>query len=96
LNTYLLVSRNAWRSPEELEEAWGRAYASCELKSRRDVRWLRTYVIDEEDGRLGSICVYEAANEGAIRKHVRRAGLPLPEIKPVASELVFLTDRART
>ena len=47
-----------------------------------DVRWIRSYVVEEGDGTLGTVCIYEATSPEAIRKHAQRADLPADEIIP--------------
>lgn len=56
------------------------------------VHWIRSYVVQEADGRLGTVCVYEAKDVEAIREHARRAGLPATEIVPVATTIVVNPD----
>jgi hypothetical protein len=59
-----------------------------------DIRWIRSYVIDEGDGRLGTVCIYEASSPEAIRDHAQRAGLPADEIIPVADTVIVRPDPA--
>jgi hypothetical protein len=58
----------------------------------REVSWLRTYALDEAGGSLGSACLYQALDPGALREHAWRAGLPADEITPVLGRLVFRED----
>jgi hypothetical protein len=37
-----------------------------------DVRWIRSYVVRDQDGRLGTFCIYEASSEAKIREHARQ------------------------
>lgn len=37
------------------------------------VRWIRSYVVEEPDGRIGTFCVYQAQDPESIRKHARQA-----------------------
>jgi Protein of unknown function (DUF4242) len=48
----------------------------------RDVRWQRSYYIDEPD-RLSSLCVYEAPSAAALAVHSRRCAQPANEIRAV-------------
>ena len=34
-----------------------------------DVAWIRSYVLEERDGSLGTVCVYQASSPEAIRRH---------------------------
>lgn len=56
------------------------------------VRWIRSYVLDEADGTLGTSCIYQAINPEAIRMHARRAGMPADEITPVAATVIVRED----
>jgi hypothetical protein len=57
-----------------------------------EVRWIRSYVLDEGDGALGTFCVYEATSPEAIRTHASRADLPVDEIIPIADTVVVRAD----
>ena len=56
------------------------------------VRWIRSYIVQEEDGRLGSVCIYQATDECAIREHAQRSGLRADEIRPVEKTVVVRAD----
>ena len=60
-----------------------------------DVRWIRSYVLEEGAGSLGTVCVYEASSPEAIRAHAERAGLPLNEIIPIADTVIVRDDPVR-
>lgn len=87
METYLIVRRNWWRTPEELREAVNRATRECERMSD-DVRWLRSYVVAENDGSLGTICIFEASGPEAIRRHAYAAAWPVDEIVAVPDVVV--------
>jgi hypothetical protein len=57
-----------------------------------DVRWIRSYVLDEGGGRLGTVCVYEASSPEAIREHASRAKLPADEVIPIADTVIVRPD----
>ena len=57
-----------------------------------DIRWTRSYVLGESDGRVGTVCIYEASSPEAIREHAARAGLAADEIIPVADTVVIRAD----
>jgi len=57
-----------------------------------DIRWIRSYVLDEGDGRVGTVCVYEASSPEAIREHAQRADLPVDEIIPVVDTVLVRPD----
>ena len=56
------------------------------------VRWIRSYVVQEEDGRLGTVCIYQAVDADAIKEHARRAGLQADEIYPVVDTVIIRED----
>jgi Protein of unknown function (DUF4242) len=57
-----------------------------------DIRWIRSYVLDEGDARLGTVCIYEASSPQAIREHASRAELAADEIIPVADTVIVRAD----
>jgi uncharacterized protein DUF4242 len=90
-NTYAIFRRGAWDTAEELKHA---AESSAREGERmiEQVSWIRSYVVAEPDGSLGTICIYEASTPEAIRKHAERAGLPVDEIVAVADVVVVRPD----
>ena len=64
---------------------------SAELgdKPGSGVRWIRSYVVAEESGDLGTVCIYESESPEAIRAHAEATGMPADEITQVA-ETVFV------
>jgi Protein of unknown function (DUF4242) len=46
----------------------------------------------EEDGGLGTVCVYQASSPEKIREHASRADLPVNEIVEVADTVVVRAD----
>ena len=59
------------------------------------VRWIRSYVVAETDGRLGTICIYEARDEASLREHAARVGMPGDEIDAIADTVVVRADPAQ-
>ena len=58
------------------------------------VRWIRSYVVKEPDGRLGTFCIYQARDPESIREHARRVGMPGDQIFPVVTTVVVRDDPA--
>jgi len=56
------------------------------------VRWIRSYVVRELDGRLGTVCIYQGTDEAAIREHARRAGMTADEITLVEDTVIVRDD----
>ena len=91
MQTYVILRRNGWRTGQDLEEAAARSTAEGD-KDGSGVRWIRSYVLDEGAGTVGTVCIYEAESPEAIRKHAGRADLPVDEIIPVADTVVVRPD----
>ena len=91
MQLYVIVRRNGWTSPDDLKAAAERSTAEGD-KQDSGVRWIRSYVVAEQDRRLGTFCVYEADGPEAIRAHAEAAGLPADEIVPVADTVLVRPD----
>ena len=91
MQTYAILRRSGWRSPEELEEAAGRSTDAGEEMSD-DIRWIRSYVLEEGGGSVGTVCIYQASGPEAIREHAGKAELPVDEIIPIADTVVVRED----
>jgi hypothetical protein len=91
METYVILRRNGWGSPDELKEAAARSSAEGE-KMSDDVKWIRTYVFPEANGSLGTVCIYQATSEDAIRRHAGAADLPADEIMRVADTVIVNPD----
>jgi Nickel responsive protein SCO4226-like len=95
METYLILRRSGWETPAAFEQAADRSRAVCDQQLSEDVRWLRSYLLDEQWARIGSICVYEAPSPEAIRRHARLADLPVDEIVLVAGTVIERADPER-
>jgi hypothetical protein len=91
METYLIVRRSGWRTAGELQEAARRSTAEGE-RMGEDVCWIRSYVLAETDGSLGTVCIYQASSPEAIRRHAYAATLPVDEILAVADTVVVRPD----
>jgi hypothetical protein len=91
MNLYVIVRRNGFASPEDLQEAAARSIAEGD-KDGSGVRWIRSYIVSEESGELGTFCIYEADSPESIRAHAQAAVLPVDEIVPVADTVVARPD----
>ena len=92
MQLYGIIRRNGWKTGGDLEEAAGRSSKVGDEEMSSDIRWIRSYVIDEGDGAVGTFCVYEASSPEAIREHASRADLPVDEIVPLADTVVVRPD----
>jgi thiamine biosynthesis protein ThiC len=57
-----------------------------------DIRWIRSYVLEEDDGTVGTVCVYQASSEEKIREHAQRADLLVTEVIPVSGTVLVRPD----
>ena len=57
-----------------------------------NIRWIRSYVVQEDDGTLGTVCIYQASSPEAIRDHASRVGMPADDINPVADTVIIRPD----
>ena len=91
LNTYVILRRRGWRTAEDLERAAARSIEAGD-QMPDDVRWIRSYVLAEGGGEVGTVCIYEATSPEAIRRHAGDADLPADEIIPVADTVILRPD----
>ena len=68
METFVILRRNGWRTPGDLQEAAARSTAEGD-RTPDDIRWIRSYVLGEGDGSLGTVCIYQASSPEAIRAH---------------------------
>jgi thiamine biosynthesis protein ThiC len=92
MNTYVILRRSGWRSGDELGEAAGRSKQVGDEEMSDDIRWIRSYVLEEGGGSVGTVCIYQATSPEAIREHAQRADLPVDEIIPVADTVIVRPD----
>jgi hypothetical protein len=91
MNLYAIRRRDFWGSPEELQ-ATARKSAQVGDEMADDVRWIRTYVVQEDSGKLGTVCLYEGTSPDKVREQAERAGMPAHEITLVADTVVVRPD----
>ena len=92
MQLYVILRRAGWKSPAELEEAAGRSTRVGDEDMPDDVRWIRSYVLDEGGGSVGTVCIYEATSPEALRRHASLADLPVDEIIAVADTVIVRPD----
>ena len=95
MNQYAILRRNGWKTPDDLHAAAGRSTKVGDGEMSNDIRWIRSYVLQEPDGTLGTVCIYEASSPEAIQKHAKRADLACSEIRPIADTVVVRPDPAK-
>jgi Protein of unknown function (DUF4242) len=92
LATYVIRRRSGWATPEELQAGAARSKEVGDNEMSADIRWIRSYVVQETDGRLGTFCIYQASSPEKIREHAERAGIPAHDIFPVADTVIVRPD----
>jgi hypothetical protein len=92
MKTYVIRREKAWQNPQELEAAAERSKQVAESDFPDDIRWIRSYVIDEPGGTLGTVCIYQASGDEAVRDHAGRVGMPADEILEVVDTVVIRPD----
>ncbi len=92
MQTYVIRRRKAWKSVDELERAASRSAKIGNEQMSDQVRWIRSYVVREDDGTLGTVCIYQAVGPEAIRNHAARVGMPADEITLVANTVIVRDD----
>ena len=89
---YAIIRREGWVSGGDLEAAAARSSDVGDNQMPDDIRWIRSYVITEDSGNLGTVCIYEASSPEKIREHASRADLPVTEIIPIADTVIVRED----
>jgi uncharacterized protein DUF4242 len=92
MNLYVIRRPSGWGTPDELQAAAARSKQVGDEEMPADIRWIRSYIVKEADGTLGTFCVYEASSPEKIREHAERAGIPATEIVEVAETVLVRPD----
>lgn len=91
MDLYVIRRRGIWANDEQAEAASEESVRVGEdMKDR--LRWIRSYAVTEEDGSIGSVCIYEAEDPEAIREHGRRIGAPSEDFHLVRGAVVKQPD----
>lgn len=91
MNTYVILRGGGWSSPEELQQAAARSEEAGDDMAD-EIRWIRSYVMQENAGKLGTVCIYQASGPDVIRRHGELALLPVDEVIPVMDTVVKSSD----
>ncbi len=91
MDLYAILRRNGWATADDLQAAAARSTTEGD-KPGSGVRWIRSYVVGETSGELGTVCLYEAESPEAIRAHANASDLPCDEIIPVADTVIVRPD----
>ena len=83
MKLYAIFRRRGW-TPTDIEAADARSNAES-AKRADQLRKIRSYVLDEPDGTLGTICIYQAVSPEAIVEHSRAADLPCDDVVEITA-----------
>jgi thiamine biosynthesis protein ThiC len=92
MDTYVILRRSGWRSGSDLEQAAERSRQVGDEEMSDDIRWIRSYVLEEDGGSVGTVCIYQATSPEAIKEHAQRADLPADEVIKVADTVFVRPD----
>jgi hypothetical protein len=87
VNLYVVPRTRAWLSEEELAASVDCA-PSVLATMNGEVRFVRSYIVEEDDGTLSGYCVYEATGPEALQRYTEAVRLPFDAIKPVLKTVV--------
>jgi len=92
MKTFFIRRKSNWKDVAELNHVAGVSARVGDEEMPDQVRWIRSYVVHEDDGRLGTVCIYQGKDEAAIREHARRAGMSADEILFIEDTVVVRKD----
>jgi hypothetical protein len=94
MNLYAIRRRGAWSNLQDLQSAAARSahIGNSEMADR--VRWIRSYVVEEPDRMVGTVCIYEAQDLEAISDHATRVGIPSEDVVPILDTVIVRADPA--
>jgi thiamine biosynthesis protein ThiC len=92
MDTYVILRRGGWPDADALGVAAERSKQVGDGEMADDIRWIRSYVLEEPDGTVGTVCIYQASSADAVREHARRADLAADEVIPVLDTVLIRPD----
>jgi hypothetical protein len=92
MKLYVIRRPSGWGSPEALQAAAARSQQVGDEQMSADIRWIRSYVVQELDGGLGTFCIYRASSPEKIREHAERADIPASDILEVVDTVLVRPD----
>ncbi len=92
MDLYVIRRPSAWANMKELQEAGAKSARIGNEEMPDRVKWIRSYAIEEKDGRIGTVCIYGAKDGESIMEHARRVGMPGEEFYKVATTVVVRED----
>lgn len=92
MDLFMIRRREGWGTPAELEKAAARSTEVADAEFPDSIRWIRSYVVEEADGDLGTVCIYQASDADEVRSHAERVGMPADEVLQVADTVIVRPD----
>jgi hypothetical protein len=92
MKLYAIRRPSGWHTPESLKESAEKSRYVGDEEMSADIRWIRSYVVLEPDGNLGTICIYEATSPEKVREHADRVGMPAAEVFEILDTVVVRPD----
>ena len=77
MDMYAIRRPSAWANLGELEKAGATSARIGDEEMPDRIRWIRSYVVHEADGRVGTVCIYQASDrriDQGARRPRRHAG----------------------
>jgi hypothetical protein len=94
MQLYVIQRRNGFRDAADLQAAAARSSTEGD-KDGSGVRWIRSYVVQEEGGELGTFCIYGGESADAIRARAAASGCPPMRSCPCSTVVVRPTRSRR-
>jgi Protein of unknown function (DUF4242) len=91
MNLYAIRRRDFWGTPESLQETAAKS-AQVGEEMADDVRWIRSYVVQEDSGKLGTVCIYQGTSAEKVREQAERTGMPADEVTLVLDTVLVRED----
>jgi len=92
MELFMIRRNDGWKTPAELEAAAKRSTEVAESDFPDEIRWIRSYVVAEDSGELGTVCIYEASDADAVRRHADQVGMPADEVLAVVDTVLVRPD----
>jgi hypothetical protein len=92
MELFMIRRNDGWKTGEELEAAAKRSTEVAESDFPDSIRWIRSYVVSEPSGDLGTVCIYEASDADAVRAHADEVGMPASEVLSIVDTVIVRPD----
>jgi sporulation protein YlmC with PRC-barrel domain len=92
MNTYVIRREKAWPTADDLGKTAERSKQVAADEFPDDIAWIRSYVIKEDGGTLGTICIYQASSVDKVKEHAKRVDMPADEVLEVADTVIIRPD----